>query len=205
MGPPELDDTDFLVWPFRRQLVDETALPDEATVTIVPQAPVSPPPPRRRTLAPLRLAGPVGFAVFVLTVAGAAAFGDGGHGSDLGAPAVEAAVPPPPAAAQARRQLAARILLARRAARAEPRRRAAAKPKPAPRAVVAVVAAVVGLDKHDAAGTLLAEGYGVRVYGVPSQQPLDRVVAQAPAAGTRLRAGEYVRINVSAGRADPPE
>lgn len=199
MGPPELDDTDFLVWPFRRQLVDETALPDEATVTIVPRAPVPPPPPRRRTLAPLRLAGPVGFAVFVLTVAGAAAFG--GDGRDLGAPAVEAAVPPPPATAQARRQLAARILLARRAARAEPGRRAAAtpKPKPAPRAVVAVVASVVGLDKHDAADTLLAEGYGVRIYGVPSQQPLDRVVAQAPAAGTRLRAGAYVRINVSAG------
>ncbi|MGZ4389772.1 MAG: hypothetical protein ACXVZL_10360 [Gaiellaceae bacterium] len=28
MTPHDLDD-EFLVWPFRRQLVDETALPDE--------------------------------------------------------------------------------------------------------------------------------------------------------------------------------
>jgi hypothetical protein len=80
--PHDLDD-EFLVWPFRRQLVDETTLADERTVQLVRRAPIvrpivplSPPaPPRRRPLSPLRLAVPVGAAVFVIAAAGAAALG----------------------------------------------------------------------------------------------------------------------------------
>lgn len=100
MTPHDLDD-EFLVWPFRRQLVDETALADERTVQLVrrapvrPIAPLSPPaPPRRPPLSPLRLAGPVGVAVFVIAAAAAAAFSGADHSTRLGVAPVAAAVKP---------------------------------------------------------------------------------------------------------------
>jgi hypothetical protein len=103
--PDDLDD-EFLVWPFRRQLVDETTLADERTVQLVRRAPVrpfvplSPPaPPRRRPLSPLRLALPVGAAVFVIAAAGAAALGGTDDSARAGAVPVahaHAHVPVPP-------------------------------------------------------------------------------------------------------------
>jgi hypothetical protein len=90
--PHDLDD-EFLVWPFRRQLVDETTLADERTVQLVRRAPVvrpvvplSPPaPPRRRPLSPLRLAVPVGAAVFVIAAAATAAVGGADDSARAGA------------------------------------------------------------------------------------------------------------------------
>lgn len=252
MTPHDLDD-EFLVWPFRRQLVDETALSDERTVHLVRRAPVlpapPPAPPRRRALSPLRVAGPVGATVFVLAAAGAAALGGADDSTRLGAAPVAAAVTPalrthtrvqrdPLFVPDVRglklktalRHLRARrfrpvlryrsgakpgLVLSQRPAAAAPVRRPGrvvvtvgrAVPKPKPRPVApplpaprtAIVASVVGLDRRTAAEALLAEGYGVRIYGVPSPAPVGRVVAQSPRPGTTLAAGAYVRVNVSAG------
>lgn len=80
--------------------------------------------------------------------------------------------------------------------------RAAPKPKPEPRPArpivqTVIVTSVVGLQKDVAVKALLAEGLGIRIYGVPSAKPSGTVVAQAPRGGSRERAGRYVRINVA--------
>lgn len=250
MTPRELDDcTDFLVYPFRRQLVDETRLAEETLVRIARPAP--PPAPRRASrggVPVLRLALPVAASVFVLAAGGAAALSARDGTAELAAaPVAAAATPAQPQRAHvvrpttlfvpdvqglkrqaalktlrahhfrpvlAKRPGPAGVVVAQRPAAATPVRRAGrvvvyvgaprARPKPAPAATpapapLAVVASVVGLDRHAAASALLAEGYGVRIYGVPSPQALDRVVSQSPAPGTRLARGAYVRINVAAG------
>lgn len=249
MTPHERDDecTDFLVYPFRRQLVDETALREETLERIVQVLPPPRPPARRGSLLePLRLALPVAAAVFVLSAGlGAVVSAHDDRSEFAVAPAAEAAATPArphvvrtpvfvpdvrglkPAVALAalKRRRFLPLLRSRPGAHAGlvvGQAPAAAtqvarpgrvvvyvgvpqpKPKPLPAAhpapsAVSVVASVVGLDKRAAERALLDEGYGVDVYGVPSAQPLDRVVAQAPRPGTRLRRGAYVRINVSAG------
>ncbi|HSP72454.1 MAG TPA: PASTA domain-containing protein, partial [Gaiellaceae bacterium] len=103
----------------------------------------------------------------------------------------------PAAAAPVRRPGRVLVTVGRAAPKPRPKPRPVAPPPPAPR--TAIVASVVGLDRRTAAEALLAEGYGVRVYGVPSPAPAGRVVAQSPRPGTKLAAGEYVRVNVSAG------
>ncbi len=73
---------------------------------------------------------------------------------------------------------------------------------PAPKPVVRrlLVAGVVGLPLARAVRTLRAIGAEPNVYPVPSSAPRGTVVAQHPRPGTRARAGDPVRVNVSAGR-----
>jgi hypothetical protein len=73
-----------------------------------------------------------------------------------------------------------------------------AKPKPVPVATPTVIVnSVVGLERNAAAQALLAEGLGVKIFGVRSDRPAGTVVAQAPSGGARADAGSYVRINVA--------
>jgi hypothetical protein len=73
-----------------------------------------------------------------------------------------------------------------------------AKPKPVPVVTpTVIVTSVVGLDRNAAAQALLAEGLGVKIFGVRSGRPAGTVVAQDPRSGSRADAGSYVRINVA--------
>jgi hypothetical protein len=70
-------DDDFAVYPFRRQLVEDTILIDPlpAPRRVLPQPPpVALPAPARRSPSPLRWALPAAFAAFVVALAGTATF-----------------------------------------------------------------------------------------------------------------------------------
>ncbi len=58
---------------------------------------------------------------------------------------------------------------------------------------------VVGLSQAAATRRLTAAGFDVDTKRVPSREPRGRVVAQFPAAGSRLARGAAVRINISRG------
>jgi eukaryotic-like serine/threonine-protein kinase len=60
---------------------------------------------------------------------------------------------------------------------------------------------VVGQTASDAGANLREVGLEARVVSVPSAEPEGTVVAQNPPAGSQLRRGESVRINVSTGQA----
>ncbi len=75
----------------------------------------------------------------------------------------------------------------------EPNRAASRRP-----ATVAMPLAV-GADHARAAATIEALGLVADTFPVESDQPAGRVTAQSPAAATRLRRGESVRLDVSLG------
>jgi beta-lactam-binding protein with PASTA domain len=58
---------------------------------------------------------------------------------------------------------------------------------------------VVGLERAEAASALRDAGLTAVVQTVPSQEPEGTVVAQSPTAGTSVRAGSRVQVNVSEG------
>ena len=68
----------------------------------------------------------------------------------------------------------------------------------------ATVPDVVGKELADAARAFNDEGLKVAVAYVPSQEPRGQVVAQAQPAGTELKKGDTVQLNISTGP-DPPE
>jgi eukaryotic-like serine/threonine-protein kinase len=68
----------------------------------------------------------------------------------------------------------------------------------------ATVPDVVGKELADAARAFNDEGLKVAVAYVPSQEPRGQVVAQAKPAGTELKEGDTVQLNISTGP-DPPE
>jgi serine/threonine-protein kinase len=63
----------------------------------------------------------------------------------------------------------------------------------------AAVPDVVGKELADAATAFAAEGLKIGVKYVPSDEPQGRVIAQAQAAGTEVKRGDTVQINVSIG------
>ena len=63
----------------------------------------------------------------------------------------------------------------------------------------AVIPDVVGQELADAARAFADEGLKVAVASVPSREAAGRVVAQARPAGTELRRGDTVQLNVSEG------
>jgi serine/threonine-protein kinase len=65
--------------------------------------------------------------------------------------------------------------------------------------VPATVPDVVGQELAEGARAFADAGLKASVAYVPSREPLGRVVAQAQPAGTELRHGDTVRLNVSAG------
>lgn len=69
--------------------------------------------------------------------------------------------------------------------------------------VPATVPEAVGEELADAASAFAAEGLKVAISYVPSDEAQGRVVAQARPAGTTLKRGETVQLNVSVG-SDPP-
>jgi eukaryotic-like serine/threonine-protein kinase len=74
----------------------------------------------------------------------------------------------------------------------------------APTPQPATVPDVVGKELADAARSFNDEGLKVAVAYVPSQEPRGQVVAQAQPAGTELKKGDTVQLNISTGP-DPPE
>jgi serine/threonine-protein kinase len=74
----------------------------------------------------------------------------------------------------------------------------------APTPEPATVPDVVGKELADAARSFNDEGLKVAVAYVPSQEPRGQVVAQAQPAGTELKKGDTVQLNISTGP-DPPE
>jgi serine/threonine-protein kinase len=75
-----------------------------------------------------------------------------------------------------------------------------APPEPQP----AIVPDVVGQELADAARSFADEGLRVSVRYVPSNEAQGRVVAQAQPAGTELRRGDTVQVNVSNGAEPQP-
>jgi hypothetical protein len=79
------------------------------------------------------------------------------------------------------------------------------EPDPRPRARPPVsVPLAVGSDYADASTAIEELGLVADTFPVSSGQPAGRVLDQSPAAGTRLRRGERVRLNVSLGPAPLP-
>ena len=72
-----------------------------------------------------------------------------------------------------------------------------------PATAPATVPEAVGEELADAANAFAAEGLKVAVDYVPSEEPQGRVVAQARPAGTTLKRGDTVQLNVSVG-SEPP-
>ena len=66
------------------------------------------------------------------------------------------------------------------------------------------VPSVTGLSEDDAKQQLSDAGLQANVVEVPSQQESGTVVAQRPAAGSEVKQGSIVRINVSRGVEQPP-
>ena len=72
-----------------------------------------------------------------------------------------------------------------------------------PATAPATVPEAVGEELADAAGAFAEEGLKVAVSYIPSDEAQGRVVAQARPAGTTLKRGDTVQLNVSVG-SDPP-
>ncbi|HET8528204.1 MAG TPA: PASTA domain-containing protein [Gaiellaceae bacterium] len=64
-------------------------------------------------------------------------------------------------------------------------------------AAAVAVADVTGKSQQAAQSALQAQGLATRVVQVPSSQPAGTVVAQSPAAGTKVQQGATVRLNVA--------
>jgi beta-lactam-binding protein with PASTA domain len=73
-----------------------------------------------------------------------------------------------------------------------------------PRAQPVTVPLAVGADHVEAAAAIEELGLIVDTFPTASEQPAGRVLDQTPAAGTRLRPGERVRLDVSLGAAPLP-
>jgi beta-lactam-binding protein with PASTA domain len=69
----------------------------------------------------------------------------------------------------------------------------------APATAPATVPDAVGQELADAATAFAAEGLKVGVKYVPSDEPQGRVIAQAQPAGTEIKRGDTVQVNVSIG------
>jgi beta-lactam-binding protein with PASTA domain len=65
--------------------------------------------------------------------------------------------------------------------------------------VAVAVPGVTGQSQRQASAALGAAGLTARLAGVPSAQPAGTVVAQSPAAGSKLPKGSVVRLNVARG------
>lgn len=74
----------------------------------------------------------------------------------------------------------------------------------APPAASVVAPDVTGQQQVEAGSTIQALGLGADSYPVPSSEARGTVVSESPAAGTKLKQGDLLRLNVALGPDTPP-
>jgi hypothetical protein len=172
-------DDDFAVYPFRRQLVEDTilieALPETRPARPQPQAqpPIARSAPRRRPPSPLRWAVPAAFAAFLVALAGTATIS---HPQEVQHAIQDQIVPPAEAAAKPKRRTLA------------PRRQQ-------------FVPDVTGLQATRAAKLLQQSRFRVRVKRIVGKPGL--VLEQRPKAATEVRKPGVVLLVVGNAKPKP--